>query len=136
MANVPTIIGWAIGASIPGCLIYAVVQLVRKKATTSKGFYWIVGISSAAVVPRMIERESPNALASQTALFEGLKSGCEKAGVGPEKCTRLTSCTMTRLEALYPTDTTWLGFQRRAVAGEAKAKEDLDDAAAVCGSKQ
>ena len=137
MANVVTMIGWAIGVSLPGCLIYLVVQLIRKKPMTYKGFCWVAGISCAVVFPRTLERklDKTNAIAFKIALFEGLKSGCEKSSVVPEKCTRVSSCTMNTLDARYPTDTTWGEFQRRFSVDEAQAKAELDEVVAGCGSK-
>jgi hypothetical protein len=138
MANVVSMIGWAIGVSLPGCLIYVVVQSIRKKPMTYKGFCWVAGISCAVVFPRMLERklDKSNAIAFKIALFVGLKSGCEKSSVVPEKCTRVSSCTMNTLEARYPTDPTWREFQLRFSEDEARAKAEIDETVAVCGSKQ
>ena len=135
--DVATLIAWSIGASIPGCLIYGVVQAVRRKPTTAKGIVWVVGISCSVALPGMMkrEREHPNALESQAALLKGIQDGCGKIGLGPERCMRISSCTITRLEAQHPTDVRWASFAERVAANEAQATQEIVSASQDCGSK-
>jgi hypothetical protein len=137
------VIGWAIVVSLPGWLIYGVVQLIRKKPMTFKGFYGVVILSGSLATQRLLamqhrieqKREESQAIASKTTLFEDLKPGCKESNVTPEECTRRSSCTVTMLEALYPTNATWVRFDHRVFKGEAKAKEVLHETLVACGSK-
>jgi len=146
MEAVLTVVGRLVGVALPGILLYVIVQrFVRKRALTPTGFLWVVGISVVIAGPGMRrqladqqyrEQLPANARSSQAAVLNACNDGCRTVGSAISECTSGCSCVLTRLEARYPTDEAWMGFDRRIRIHEASASAEVEGASAACASRR
>src|SRR4051794_17867061 len=104
--NLPLFVATCFGASLPGILLYAVVQRwVRKRPTTWSG-YAVVTFGSLFVVMPQLRKDMvrDRATATQTTTLAALESGCTKQGVKPEDCRRLAGCVLSGMKSRYSND--------------------------------